>query len=345
MTTSNLDSPKLKGAVLDGWIHESVLNQIFNISPVDRPLIDMIGSDMVGNTYTSWLADVLRAPDKDNAVVDGSDASTDASAVGTREGNHSQIAEETIAVSTTARESDAIGQGDALAYQVEKTMKALWTDTEASVTSDNASVAATEAVAGKCAGLEAWLVTNTLRGALGADGGFGTTTADIVDASTPGTAIALSESGLKDMMESVFAQGGETNALIMRFPVKRIISEYFYTDQAKTAIMQAEVGQDSGADVAKGNVELWVSDWGTVALVPSRSQPTTATDTSTVFLVDPDGLRMGYVYNMRAEPLGKLGLSDRKQMSHEFTLKVLEERGQGLVADVLETAAMLAVPA
>ena len=346
MAATNLDHSDLAAVVLDGWIAEDTLRAIFDISPVDRPVIDAIGSDMTGNKYTSWLEDKLRAADPDNAVVDGSDAPADGSSVGTRVGNWTQIAQGTLHVSTSAREADNIGYADALAYQVEKEQKAIWTDTEASILSLNASVEDDgAAAAGKSAGLEAWLETHTVRGALGADGGFGTTTADIVDAATPGTKLPLAESDLKDMMQGVYESGGEVTLAVMRAPVKRLMSEFFYTDGAKTALMRAEVGQDRGMDVAKGNVELWVSDFGTVAFVPDRSLQTTATATSTLFLIDPEFLRMGYLYNLRGEPIGKKGLSDIVQLSHEFTLKVLNRDAHALIADIDEALPMLAVPA
>ena len=67
-------------------------------------------------------------------------------------------------------------------------------DVDAILLTGQASVADDgSAVACKTAGLPSWLTSNTYRGALGADGGFGATTPTEVDAPTPGTIRPLTE--------------------------------------------------------------------------------------------------------------------------------------------------------
>ncbi len=342
MTAANLDQADLRAVVKDGVISESVLRAVWDVSAVPLPLTDLIGSDSVGNHYTSWLTDKLLPPDLTNAAIDGADAGIDESVTGLRVGNFTQIPTKSIKVSTGARESDTIAYADELANQVERRQQEVKRDTEQRLLSLQGSIEDTGTVAGECAGLEAWLETNTFRGATGADGGFGTTTPGIVDAAVIGTARPLTETLLKDAMQAVYEAGGEVSVLMCRAPVKRLISEYFYSDQAKTALTRADVGQDMLSDIAKGNIEMWVSDFGTVALMPNRMQAVTELDTSTVFLIDPNFLRIGYLWNMRVDEVAKLGLADNRLMSQSFTLKVLNEEAHALVADINETAAMVA---
>ncbi len=346
MATTNLDAADLRAVVFGGTIAEDVLRGIYDLSPVDRIVIDAIGSDSVGNKTTSWIEDTLRASNKDNAVIDGSAKGADASSKGARLQNYTQIAQETVAVSVSAQEANTIDYANELAGQVEKSMKQVWKDTEASVCSLNGSVEDNgSTIAGKCAGLEAWLESpNTDRGATGSDGGFGTTTPGIVDAATPGTKRALSESGLKDILQACYDAGGDPTMASMRPAVKRRISEYFVNPGAtgKIVPMQAEQGQAPDGQVAKANVEIWQTDFGMIELHMNRSQVDTAAATSTLLIFDPEYLRMGYLYGMRGTPQGVDGLSNETQIHHEFTLKVLNRLTHGAYADIDHAVAMVA---
>jgi hypothetical protein len=64
------------------------MNRIFDISRIPLPFTDMVGTDSHTNEYAEWTLDVLATPDVTNAVVDGSDASGNNTAIGNRVGNH-----------------------------------------------------------------------------------------------------------------------------------------------------------------------------------------------------------------------------------------------------------------
>jgi hypothetical protein len=346
MAAGNLDAKGLRDVVFGGLITEDVLRGVYDLSPVDRVMIDAIGSDPIKNVVGSWVEDTLRASSKDNAVVDGSAKTANASSNGVRLQNYSQISEETVAVSVSAQEADTIDFADELAGQVEKSTKQVWKDTEAAVCSLNGSVEDDgAAVAGKTAGLEAWLeAPNTNRGATGLDGGFGGTTAGIVDPATPGTARAMSEAGIKDILQAIYDAGGDPTMAIMRPAVKRLMSEYFVNVAAtgKIVPMRAEQGQSPDGQVAKANVEVWQTDFGMVELHMNRSMVDTATDASTLLIIDPEYLRMGYLYNLRGTPQGVNGLSNEVQIHHQYLLKVLNRKTHGAYADIDHTTAMVA---
>lgn len=346
MAAANLDAKDLRDVVFGGLISEDVLRGVYDLSPVDRVMIDAIGSDSINNVVASWVEDELRAPNKDNAVVDGSSKGSDASSNGVRLQNYSQIAQETVMVSVSAQESDTIDFADELAGQVEKSTKQVWKDTEAAVCSINGSVEDDgNTTAGKTAGLEAWLESpNTDRGGGGADGGFGSTTAGIVDAATPGTARALSEAGVKDILQAIHDAGGDPSMAIMRPAVKRRMTEYFVNvgSTGKIVPMRAEQGQDPDGQVAKANVEIWQTDFGMVEMHMNRSMVDTAANASTLLIIDPMYLRMGYLYNLRGTPQGVDGLSNEVQIHHQFMLKVLNRKTHGAFADIDHTAAMVA---
>jgi hypothetical protein len=96
MSTANLDSADLKGALKGGLIREDVMNKIWDISKIPLPFTDMIGSESSKQEYKEWTLDQLAAPNLNNAVVDGSDATGNDTKVGTRVGNHHQISTKVV---------------------------------------------------------------------------------------------------------------------------------------------------------------------------------------------------------------------------------------------------------
>ena len=113
MSTANLDAVDLKDVNLQGWIHEDVMNQIFNISRIPLPFTDAVGSSSHDNQYFSWNVDKLSQPVTDGQTIDGADITPGVGSTGERMGNHSEIRTKSVAVSTRAQEVDSIGFGKA----------------------------------------------------------------------------------------------------------------------------------------------------------------------------------------------------------------------------------------
>ena len=113
MAANQLDAVNLAAVPLNGQIHEEVMDAIYDVSPVDRPFCDAIGSTDSGNTYKEWVREALEAATKDNARIDGSSsAGVNDTVTGERLGNYHQIATKTVRVSDRGRESDTIGSSD-----------------------------------------------------------------------------------------------------------------------------------------------------------------------------------------------------------------------------------------
>lgn len=344
MTAANLDSANLKAVAHQGLINEDVLQAIFDISRIPLPLTDRIGSDNVDNAYASWSQDTLGVPDLTNAAIDGADTTgSNDTSTGARVGNHCQICTKTVQVSTRARQSSFIGASDVLAYQVMQRNREIRRDVESISLYGQASVGDTGAAAGTTAGIPSWLETNTSRGATGADGGFGTTTADIVDAPGAGTKRGLTETLVRDMAQGVYEAGGDPTVLMMVPAVCRGLSEYMFTSSARIATLTSETTQSRNASVAKGSVSVFVTDFGvTLEMVANRLQPVYAdTDVSDVLLLDPQYLRHGFLHGYRVEPLAKTGLADKRQMAVDWCVKVLSEAAQAVIADVDKTIAVI----
>lgn len=337
-----IDSPTLIGVAFGGLIREDVMNEIWDISRIPLPLTDAIGSDSHGNEYCEWTQDRLQAAVTNNAQIDGADTiSIDDTNSGARVGNHSQISVKVVKVSTRAQESDTIGFANALAYQVMMRQRELRRDVEAQMLTNQASVkAVTTSVAGVSGGLGAWIATNIDVGATGAAGGFNTSTG-IVDARTEGTPRALTETLVRAASKSVYEQGGEATMMMGTPTVIEAFSTYLFDSSARVAALQSDVMQQQSPVVATGAVNVFVSDFSVLSLTPNRLQPQlTVSTASDVFILDPQLLRLSYLHGYRVEPLAKQGLADTRQMCVDYSLKVLNEEGLALIADIDETAAV-----
>ena len=357
MSTTNLDASDLNLANLGGTIHESVMNQIFDISRIPLPFADRAGSGSHSNQLHSWRVDKLVAAVKTGQRIDGQElgATSNDTVVGRRINNHSEIRTKRVEVSTRAQEVNTIGFANELAYQITRRQQELRRDVDATALSNNASVIGTDAVAGQSAGLSAWLTnagivdaaavtTNVVRGALGADGGWDDTDTDsLVAASVAGTAVAITEKNIRDVVQSIFENGGEPDTLMTTPAVKRLISEYLFSSTAKVAtITNDEPGGSARERKAQGSIDLFITDFGALMLIPNRLQLEVATDNDTAFILDFAFLELSFLEGYTTKPLAKTALSDDRVMEVDWTLVVKNWEALGAVADVDPTVPMTA---
>ena len=358
MSATNLDAHDLNIANLDGVINESVLQAIFDISNVELPFTQRSASGTHTNQYHSWRMDKLAAPVITGQLIDGQTVTTEANAtkVGRRVGNHSEIRGLRIEVSTRAQKVDTIGYANEHAYQLSRRNIELRRNVEASVLSNNASVIGTDVVAGQSAGMAAWLTTadvdgnaaanqNVILGALGAVGGWDDTSTDqLVAAATPGTATALTESNVRIVSESIYNNGGEARVAMMTPKVKTLFSAFLFTDAARIASMiNDDPGGSSRERKAQGSVDLYISDFSALQLIPNRMQPIAgAADESNLFLFDFSMLEMSFLQGYNVIPLAKTDLSSDSFISVDYTLVVKNWESSGYIGDIDETTAMVA---
>lgn len=346
MSTTNLDSADLKAALAGGWIHEDVMDAIWDITNIPLPFTDRAGSGSCSNAYTEWNKDALRAPDLTNARVDGADTNaTNDTNVGTRKGNQCQISTKTVQVSERAQASDTMGSSDALAYQVMQRQRELRRDREAIMLSNQGSIADDGAsTAGKMAGIFAQATSNGSHGATGSTPGFNTGTKLFGDV-VAGTKRAITETVLRDTVQNVYTAGGpdgrRTLILMARPPVIRKISEYGFTSTARVATVTSPVSQDDrGGVTLQGSVNVFITDFGTLEMVPNRLQPTSAAATSHVGIFDFEYIDVVMLSGYEVIPLAKTGLADKRSMAVDGTLRLRNEDAIGVIYDIDEAAAM-----
>jgi hypothetical protein len=343
-------APKASHAQLDaqpfgGLVREDVMDKIWDISNVPLPFTDLCSKGTHTNRRVEFVENVLATQVSSNALVEGADVSQDNTKLGTRIGNYTQIAGKEIKVTDTAENANSIGNQGTIAGQVKDRQIELRRDVEAQMLTHQASVAGdADTTAGISGGLGAQLKTNVSVGATGSVGGFNTTTG-LFAAPTPGTPRALSETTLRDILQSIYENGGNTSVIMARPVVIRKLSEYLFSSTARVATMTSEKEQQSGPGplIAYGSVNVFVTDFGqTLQLKDNRMQLADTTGVSSVYLLDSAHLRQSFLRGYMVEPLAKTGLSEKRLMSCQYSLLVLNERSQGALLAIDETAAVVA---
>jgi len=361
MSSANLDAYDLSTVGEGGQIHEDLMNAIYDVSAEDRPFCDATGSTTSGNDRKEWVREQLAAATPDNARLDGgsSDALND-TVTGERLANYHQIMTKTVRVSDRGRESDTVGTSDELIRQLMKRQKELRRDEEAAMTSRNIAVQGdNNAAVGKLAGVGGWIgvkvkdvaSTTAFRGATtGADpvltgdssggGGFPTT------AAVSGTAEALSETNIKDMMQAAYMNGGNPTLAISVPTAIELLSDYLFTSSARVATLQSNApqgnrttassgnGNSGGGIVAQGSVNVLVTNFGTLELVPDRFMPNSAADEADLYLIDPDTWEKSYLQGYETKELARTGLAENREISVDVTLCALNPEGNAVVADI-----------
>jgi len=102
-------------------VREDLSNMIYNIAPVDCPVMSNVGRDTAKQTFFEWQTDILAAP-ANSPVLEGDDiaGTTDLRAPTTRVNNYTQINRKIVTVTGTLEAVDKAGMRSYLAYELAK---------------------------------------------------------------------------------------------------------------------------------------------------------------------------------------------------------------------------------
>ena len=96
--------------------------------------------------------------------------------------------------------------------------------------------------------------------------------------------------------------------------------------------------QDVDAKKLTAAVDIYISDFGSLEIVPNRHmrvRTVSSVDyTPDVLVLDPSYAEVAYLQTAKQEPLAKTGLSERRLISCEYGLQVTSQKAHGIVADV-----------
>lgn len=249
-------------------------------------------------------------------MLEGDDATTDATTVTVRLGNICQISDKVARVTGTQQVVKHAGRGNELAYQEMLKGLALKLDMDAILSGTNqAKNAGNSTTARVTASVLSWLKTNTSKGASGVD----PTAADGTGTRTDGTQRAFTEANLKTVLQSIWTNGGKPTDIMLGGFNKQVMSTF----TGRSTPME-----DTKSKKVTAAVSVYESDFGVLKITPSRQ-----VRTRDVLVIQPDMFAIAFMRNMVSIDLAKTGDSERRQIISEYALVARNEKASGLVAD------------
>jgi hypothetical protein len=311
-------------------IREDLSDIIYKITPTKTPFLSAIPKVKASNTFHEWQTQDLAAVTA-NAQIEGDDVSTYTAATPTvRLGNYTQISTKNVIISGTNQAVKAAGRNNEMSYQMSLKSAEIKRDMEGALCSaangvagavSNATTTATHAGSSSAArylrGLEGWIATNV---DLGASGVAPVYTMGSWAAPTDGTQRAFTEAQLKNVLQKAYTEGGEPD-LIMVGPGQKQTFSTFTGGNTKF---------DKSEDKSiTASVDVYVSDFGTLKVVPNRFQRS-----RTAFVLETEKWALATLRPFDTVDLGKTGDADKKMIVVEYTLEARQEKSSGAVKDL-----------
>ena len=297
-------------------IREDLQDVIYSISPTETPFMSAAAREQVKNTFHEWQTDSLAAAVTSNKVIEGDEASLDASTATVRIGNYTQIMDKTVVITGTQEAVDKAGRASELAYQIAKKSKELKRDIESTLLTNQVRAAGNATTARTFASIGAWIATNDSLGASGTS----PTAADGSDARNDGTQRALTESMLKEVIKGTWNSGGNPSVIMVGPFNKQKISGFtggstrFDASEDKTLYT---------------SIDVYSSDFGDLEVVPNRF----SRDRDALVL-DMDYWSVGFLRDFTMHELSKTGDAEKRQLLAELTLISRNEGASGGVFDL-----------
>jgi hypothetical protein len=303
-------------------MREDLSDVIYNISPTDTPFMSSIGKTKATAVLHEWQTDSLAAAVLTNYTVEGDTASDATMSPTSRVGNRCQIAQKTVKISGTLQAVDKAGRKSEKAYQLAKASAEIKRDMETSLLSNQIAANGNSSTARKLGGLQAWLNSNYSGGTDGVAGSLGTT------ARVNGTNRTFEESLLKTVVRSVYASGGNPKVLMVNPAHKQLVSAF-----AGIAAQRFMAPANAPTTII-GAADVYLSDFGTISVVPNRFMTSTNSCDETAFIVDPDMAAVAYLRPFQTNELAVTGDNESTQLLAEYTLEVKNQAAHGIIADL-----------
>jgi hypothetical protein len=293
---------------------------IYDISPTDTPFLTMCKRAKATQTIHEWTTDALAAP-ADNAWIEGAETNVFEGSAVEEKHNHTQILKKAVQVTGTAQAIKEVGVANQYRRQLAQRMKELKKDLEYALLANQIDNAATTATARKLRGLPCFIDKNV---DLGAGGAVATAAAPV----TAGTLRALDEDMLRDVIRQCYEAGGNVDRIMSAPIIRSQVSKLLRSDDNRTDnIKNTEV---------TATVEVYVSDYGNIKIIPNRVQANVPYSKSAIYLLDPEYWAVAYLRSFREEQLAKTGDSMKGHIIVEPTLEARQPDSSGMIADLLD---------
>ena len=315
---ANTVSGQLRDANLKGKPRD-LMDMIFNVAPTDTPFLSMCGKSEATQTLHEWQTDTLASP-AENAALEGADTTAFSESFTTELSNKTQILRKGINVSGTAQAVKQAGVSRQYAYQMALRTRELKKDVEYALLQNKVARADNGSSEGRLmTGLPCWMQTNYA-------------TEDGTRASLPGTACTAgttrvpTEAMLKALLTDIYNAGGNPDQIMMAPDIRVKMSEVL--SGGTTRMEKAERRK------ATAVIDVYVSDFGALKLVPNRVQAFEPFSKTCAFVLDPQYWKVAYLRGFTEERLAVTGDSLKGHVLVECTLEARNDASSGVLADL-----------
>lgn len=294
---------------------EDLSDMIYDVSPTETPFLTMCAKTKATAVNHEWQTDSLATASGANAVLEGDAATIDAASATVRVGNICQISDKVPRVTGTQEAVNAAGRRSEMAYQMAKRSKELKRDVESALLGNVAKVTGGATTARKLGGIETWIITNTSEASDATNGGGAGT-----QARTAGTARAFTEAQLKDVLSQCWTSGGDPDCVLVGAFNKQQMSGF------SGGASRWDKAEDKRLTAA---VDIYVSDFGTLNVIPSRFQTA-----GTALVLQKDMWAFATLRPFSVQPIARTGDTTAKQLIVEYTLESRNEASSGAIYDL-----------
>ena len=303
---------------------EELDNFVSLITPSDTPIYSMAGKAKADSKHPEWEYEDLDSTG-DNAQPEGNEYNFDAVSPPTRVGNYTQIFTKTFLFSGTQQAVDNAGPAEKKAHEMMKKGKALRKDIEYSILLNTAS---TNTDPRRSGGLPTWLTSNVSRGGGGgASGGF---SSGVTTVETTGNLRAWTKGQTDTVLQSIYQNGGDVTTVVVS-PYNKGVFATFMSD-SNVASFRYAAGK--GTNTIIGTADIYESPWGPVKVMANRVMAVGADTARRVFMLDPGMVKWLTLRPIQEDKVAKTGDAEKGVLIAEGTLKVVNEKGIGVIADV-----------
>lgn len=312
---------------------EELSDVVSRITPEDTPIYSLIEKGKCNTHHPEWETDELAAPGE-NIRQEGDEYTFGTIIAPTRLGNYTQILRKDWIISATQEVVAEAGNVQKRKYQKLKKGVEIRKDLEYAIADTNASVSGATRELGS---LPTWLTTNVSRGAGGANGGYNPTTGLTV-APTDGTQRPFTKAILDQVMQTGYQNGANFRHVSVSPYVKSVFVTFM--SDANVAPFRYAVSQGGERNTIVATADYYEGPFGTVMIHPNRVQAGNANLARNAFFLDTDMLSFLWLRNIQEDKaVAKTGDADKGVIIGEGTLKVHNEKGLGVAADLFGLSA------
>lgn len=295
------------------------VGELFAASPEDTPFLSAIGGltggDSVGATLFEWEGYDLRDAADNRQRLEGAAAPEAEARVRFNAHNVLEIHQESVEISYTKRGANrqrgagstavTIGStsvpADELAWQLEQQFKQIARDVEKTFITGTYARPNDNTAPRKTRGILEAITTNV---------------SSVAGSLTEDAVLEL----FQDVWENGGIQEGETRTVIVNAALKRQLSKIFIKDKGY---------QESSRNVGGVNLQTFETDFGRANIMLNRYMPANTLALVSLEECAPAFLEIPGKGHFFAEPLAKVGASDRVQVYGEIGLRYGNERKHG----------------